>query len=50
MRTFRILVSALTLGTAVALSAVGPSLAGEGRDAITERKALMGLQGAAAGQ
>lgn len=49
MRTIGIAVSALALGTAVASSAVGPSLAGEGGDAITERKALMRLQGAAAG-
>ena len=49
MRTFGNLVSALALGTAVALSAVAPSLAGEGGDAITERKALMRLQGSAAG-
>ena len=40
---------ALALGAMVSVTAVGTSFAGEGKDAITERKALMRLQGAAAG-
>lgn len=40
---------AVALGTAVSMAAIGTSLAGEGKDAITERKALMRLQGSAAG-
>jgi cytochrome c556 len=49
MKMFGTAVSALAFGAALALSTVGASLAGEGGDAITERKALMRLQGAAAG-
>ncbi len=49
MRIFGTAFSALALGTVMALSAVGTSMAGEGGDAITERRALMRLQGAAAG-
>lgn len=42
--------AALFLGAVVAtVGAIGTSLAGDGPDAITERKALMRLQGAAAG-
>lgn len=49
MRTFGIAVSALALGIGTALISVGPALAGDGGDAIVERKALMRLQGSAAG-
>ena len=48
MRIVRTAIS-FTLGAAVLAAVVGISLAGEGTDAITERKALMRLQGAAAG-
>ena len=42
-------VAALALGTSAALAQIGVCFAGEGGAAITERKALMRLQGAAAG-
>jgi cytochrome c556 len=49
MRFLGTAISAVALGMAAALAPVGISVAGEGGDAITERKALMRLQGAAAG-
>jgi cytochrome c556 len=49
MKTFGIAISAFALAIAGALAPVAISIAGEGGDAITERKALMRLQGAAAG-
>ncbi len=49
MRKLGIALSALVLGSSVSLAVIGASFAGEGKDAITERQALMRLQGSAAG-
>jgi len=39
----------IALGAMLSVTTIGTSFAGEGKDAIAERKALMRLQGAAAG-
>lgn len=48
MTIFGTAASALALGLVVALAPMGAAIAGEGAAAITERQALMKLQGAAA--
>ena len=48
MRFFGSTISALALGAVIALAPVGAAMAGDGAAAITERQALMKLQGAAA--
>ncbi|HEY7609919.1 MAG TPA: cytochrome c [Alphaproteobacteria bacterium] len=49
MRILGTAISALALAAAVALAPIGAAIAGDGAAAITERQALMRLQGAAAG-
>ena len=49
MRILGTMTAALALGAAVAFAPVGAALAGDGAAAITERQALMKLQGAAFG-
>ena len=49
MKLFGASMFALALGSAVVFAPVGVAIAGDGAAAITERQALMRLQGAAAG-